>query len=557
MNSQEVFQKHRQILLFAELVGGGSLQERIRNLAWILELLNSSDESWQTDELVILAEENSPFLPAKEILEEITKLRLLALEPDTRVYKLNSSAELHEKGLDASIAPQDCNFSVAELRDLLQGGSALRVVWKRSTLVSILQNMVAFGFHCIQSWQSLVAGGKQLDGVPFLWNVADDGDTTPMGDLPASSATLDIVRLAIEPLNFIGLVPTTEQRALVQWAFDRIYQKIQFLADGRAYYYLPDDDSYPNTAHPINDTQSRVIHLLIHLLREEQMYLDTARRKQARDSAIGLGRYLLSEQLLAPGEKYDGFWSFHKYTDRDLDGFQVLTINSELALKALEGLWSLGDENFKEDISRSITRVVAALRRTAIRNGGSIGWQKHFSTLESDDDRSNTSNRQPGEEKDLAATLENRACEIFATARSMLIFATATDMGLCDDGLEYIRGALQFVEQNWTVNLRNVKDDVEFIPYRTPELLDWSDGTFRITNPISAIVPYYLLKALRLGRLPLPIILTEPVNNCMNFALENYEGHGFWRDAATGSAYPTNTAFNMEMLMEYLRGCEV
>jgi hypothetical protein len=278
------------------------------------------------------------------------------------------------------------------------------------------------------------------------------------------------------------------------------------------------------------------------------MYLDAGRRKQARDSAMGLGRYLISEQLLAPGEKYDGFWSFHKYDDPDLDRFQVLTINSELAVKALESLWLLGDENFNRDISRSLTRLVAALRRTAIRVRGSIGWQRHFSTLESDDDLTNSANPQDGEEK------ENRACEIFATSRGMLIFATATAMGLCDDGLEYIRGALEFVERNWTVNLSDVKDDIEFIQYRTPELLDWSDGTFRITNPISAILPYYLLKASRLSRLPLPIIVTEPINNCMNFALEQYEGHGFWRDAATGSAYPTNTAFNMEMLMEYLRG---
>jgi hypothetical protein len=411
--------------------------------------------------------------------------------------------------------------------------------------------MAVFGFHCIESWKSLVASGKQLDGVPFLWNVADDGDTTPMGDLPASSATLDIVRLAIEPLNFIGIAPSTEQRELIHWAFDRIYENIQFLADGRAYYYLPDDDSYPNTAHPINDTQSRVIHLLIHLLREEQEYLDADRRKRAHDSAIGLGRYLLSEQLLAPGEKYDGFWSFHKYGNRELDGFQVLTINSELAVKALEDLWSVGDKDLKQDISRSMIRVVTALRRTAIRDGRSVGWQKHFSTRESDDGRSNSANPQPGEGKD------NRACEIFATARGMMILATATAMGLFDDELNHVRGALQLVEQNWIVNLRNVEDDVEFIPYRTPELKDWSDGTFRITNPISAIVPYYFLRTLRLVRLPLSIIMTEPVNNCMNFALENYEGHGFWRDAATGSAYPTNTAFNMEMVMEYLRGCEV
>ena len=40
MNSQEVFQKHRHLLLFAQLIGGDSLQTRIRNLAWIIELIN-------------------------------------------------------------------------------------------------------------------------------------------------------------------------------------------------------------------------------------------------------------------------------------------------------------------------------------------------------------------------------------------------------------------------------------------------------------------------------------------------------------------------------------
>ena len=129
-------------------------------------------------------------------------------------------------------------------------------------------------------------------------------------------------------------------------------------------------------------------------------------------------------------------------------------------------------------------------------------------------------------------------------------------MGLCEDALEYVTGALRFIEQTWVVNLRDPKDDVEFIPYRTPEQHKWSDLTYRITNPISGIMPYALLKASRLVGIKLPIFMTEPVNNCLNFALENYGGHGFWLDAYMGKAYPTNTAFNMEMIMEYLRAGE-
>lgn len=546
MDSDEIFQKHRQIVLFAQLLRGSTLGERIRNLRWILELINSREGSWQPDELVILAEEGSPFLPSNELLAEISKLKLLTLNEESGRYELEASAELYERGLPQSIKPKDCSFSVAELLVLLQGGTALRVIWKRSTLVSILQSLVDFGFHCIGSWKSVVEEGKELDGVPFLWNVDERGNATPMGNLPASSATVDVLRLAIEPLSVTTSVLSSEQARLVEWAFDQVYRRIQFLPDGRAFYELAIDDSYPEAAHPINDTQSRVVHFLIQLLQSEQIRLDEKRREQAYSSAIALTRYLLSEQLAAPGQKYDGFWSFHKYDEGQLDGYQVLTINSELAMRALEGTWSIADDNLRKNISHSVDRLLTALRRTAISNDHSIGWQQHFSTKELE---------QSGTQQPPAPT--KRSPELFATARGMLIFATATAMGLCEDGSEYIRGALRFLEETWIVNLRNVGDDVEFIPYRSPKLADWSDGTYRITNPISAIVPYYVLKTLRTANMPLPILISEPINNSLNFALANYEGHGFWRDAKTGSAYPTNTAFNMEMLIEYLRRSDI
>src|SRR5205823_1391301 len=98
------------------------------------------------------------------------------------------------------------------------------------------------------------------------------------------------------------------------------------LAGQFGYYSLPGDDSYPNTAHPINDTQSRVVRLLIHLLDEKRDYLDGNRRRQALEAVFALTRYILSQQLAAEGQAYDGFWSFHKYEDELVDGFQVLSI---------------------------------------------------------------------------------------------------------------------------------------------------------------------------------------------------------------------------------------
>jgi hypothetical protein len=537
MDLDDVFKKHRRLLLLAQVVSGDSLHEKIRNLAWIVDLLASKDESWQADELFMLAQETTPFLPEDEIIQQITKLQLLKRDIETGDYRLEDPIVLHESSLPASIAKEACTLSVAELQSILQRGPTQRIVWTGSYLKAILKDVSDFGFHCIRSWQSLVQAGNDIQGVPFLWNVAPDGSTTPLVDVPGSSATIDIVRLAVEPMNFMRVGPTPEQQSLIQWVFDRICQNIETGAAGLAHFYLPGDDSYPKTAYPINDTQGRVIGLFVHLLAQEHKFLDHIRLQRASDLAKGLVRYLLSQQLLTSNTPYHGFWSFHKYDDESLDGFQVFTIHTELAVKALESYWPIAEDALKEGIATAITETVNALKRTAVRDSQTIGWEKHFSTLS-----------QP--------TIQ-REREIFATARGALILATASSMGLCEDGFEYVAGALRFIEGQWSPKFREPKDDVELILYRSPEQQKWTDLTYRISNPISAIMPYMLLKTSRLMGMNLPIFLTEPVNNCMNFALENYGGYGYWLDASMGKAYPTNTAFNMEMLMEYLRASEM
>jgi len=533
MDLDNVFKKHRKLLLFAQIVSGDSLSEKIRNLAWIMDLLASKDKTWESDELFMLAQETTPFLPEQEIIQQITKLQLLRLEIENSQYRLDDPIVLHESTLPASISKEDCTLSLAELQSILQGGPTQRIIWTDGYLKAILQDVSNFGFHCIRSWQSLVKEGNDLQGVPFLWNVAPDGRTTPLVDVPGSSATIDIVRLAIEPLNHLEVALDPEQQSLLQWVFDRICKNIALGNDGLAHYYLPDDDSYPNTAYPVNDTQGRVIGLLVHLLTRKDRLVDHERQARASNLAKGLVRYLLSQQLLTPDTPYRGFWSFHKYDDKSLDVFQVFTINSELAVKALETYWPIADDKLKEEIATAITETLNALRRTAVTDSQTIGWEKHFSTL--------------------SHQTAQRESEIFATARGAVIFATASAIGVCEDGFKYVAGALRFIEQQWSPKFREPKDDIELIYYRSPEREKWSDLTYRITNPISAIMPYMLIKTSRLMGINLPIFLTEPINNCMNFALENYGGHGYWLDSSMGKAYPTNTAFNMEMLMEYLR----
>ena len=252
--------------------------------------------------------------------------------------------------------------------------------------MTILQEISDFGFHCIRSWQSLVQDGNDIQGVSVSVERSPRQDTLRLWSI-CQGQTLRSTSCdrAVEPLNFMQVVPSPEQQSLIQWVFDRIYVNIKFESDGRAYYHLPGDDSYPNTAHAINDTQARVIHLLIQLLNEEQGYFDLRARQQASDSANGLVRYLLSQQLFRHESPYEGFWSFHKYDDQSLDGFQVLTINSELAVKALEAYWGTADANLKKEIAQAITEILTALRRTALKDAQTIGWQKHFSTLSSED----------------------------------------------------------------------------------------------------------------------------------------------------------------------------
>ena len=553
MDLPSIFHRYRRLLAFAHLLGGESLRDRIRNLAWISDLLASSDEVWQLDELAILGQESTPFTPVTEIAAGVSGLRLLKYDPPTKTYRVPPHVDLYEQGLPASIGEQDCQYAVAELRELLEGGPAQRTLWTQSDLTTILRGMTEFGLHCIRSWRSLVENGKDLAGVPFLWNVGQAGETTPHGELPASSATIDIVRLTVEPLNFLGISPAPDAKSLIRWAFDRIYRNISFGADTCASYLLPADDSYPNTAHPINDSQSRVITLLVSLLKEEQDYLDSERRQQALEAALALTRYLLSQQLRAEGEGYDGFWSFHRYGSVALDGYQVLSINSELAVTALTSVFGFADQQLRIAITQSVSWIVTALQRTAVRNGAEIGWRRNFAGSRSPSGVSDNVKAEVPNDRPLDVT---EACEIFATARAMLMFASAKALGACDGAADYVRGALAYMERHWVVKLRSAKDDVEFIAYRSPESAQWSDVTYRITNPISAVLPYYVLRAARLSKERLPLVLTEPVNNCMNFALENYGGHGFWRDAGTGLAYPTNTAFNMGMLMEYVRASE-
>ena len=116
MDLDNAFQKHRKLLLFAQVISGDSLHEKIRNLAWIIDLLASNDESWQADELFMLAQETTPFLPQDEIIQQITKLRLLRRVVETGDYKLDESFVLHEPTLPTSITNEDCTFSLPNCR---------------------------------------------------------------------------------------------------------------------------------------------------------------------------------------------------------------------------------------------------------------------------------------------------------------------------------------------------------------------------------------------------------------------------------------------------------
>lgn len=541
MELKEVFLRHRRLLAFSQLVDGQTLQERIRNLAWIIDLLGSGDDVWQMDELAILGQESMPFMPVDEIAEALSNLKILRFDAGAQSYRLGEATNIFENGLPSTITEDDCQITLTEFRELLEGGPSQRMVWRRSDLTAILGSTSDFGFHCIASWRSLVSEGNDLGGVPFLWNVVRDGETSPHGNLPASSATIDIVRLAVEPLNLLGRKPTSEQSALLSWAFDRIICNVTVGDDGCGYYDLADDDSYPNAAHPINDSQSRVIRLLVQLIRHDQGYLDAGRQREAFDATLALTRFLLSQQLSAGGEAYDGFWSFHRFDVPVIDSFQILSINSELAVAALESVWELGDTTVNDAIRDSLMRLLAGLRRTAIQHSEMIGWRKHFAG-------------PSGAESVSLADIDGPApdVDVFATARALFIFAVAQSLGICADANTFISGAFEVLERRWSVRFATAEDDIEFIPYRTPEHAKWSDMTYRITNPVSAVMPYYVLAAARLARLSVPMTLTEPVNNCLNFALENYGGHGFWRDVPTGLAYPSNTAFNMQMLIEYV-----
>jgi len=547
MELKDVFQRYRRLLAFAHLVGGNTLRDRIRNLSWIIALLASGDDRWQLDELATLGQESTPFMPVKEIASEVAKIKMLRLDASTQTYVLQDVANIYEQGLPAAITEASCQVSLKEFRELLEGGPAQRMVWRQSDLYTILNSTADFGFHCIEAWRSLVINGSELSGVPFLWNVTDKGVAAPHGELPASSATIDIVRLAIEPLQFLGRTPTTAERSMIEWSFDRIYQNITIETQRSGYYSLPLDDSYPNAVHPINDSQCRVIRLLVSLLEGDE-YLDSARRQRAESAALALTRYLLSQQLVSEAPTYGGFWSFHRYDDAVVDGFQILSINSELAVTALESVWALGDNRVKDAIKQGLGRLLDGLRRTAITGDGMIGWRRHFAAVPISSD----SSTDGGD-----ANRSETKTEILTTARALLMFAIAQRMNVGDDASDFIRGAISGLERQWVPKLRTLEDDVEFIPYRTPEQVKWSDVLYRITNPISAVMPYCLLAAARFAEVRLPITLTEPMNDCVNFALEHYGGYGYWRDASTGLAYPTNTAFNMQMLIEYARASEL
>ena len=532
---ERLFLQHRRSLLFAQLVAGGSLLEKLRNLAWVVDVLSDRESSWDATELTILAEESAPFLPADALLSAIASLPILEMKGN--VYRLADRLSVGEG--PPWLVSEHASTSLDEIRELLRVGVSARQTWDRSRLADVLRGVREFGFECLRAWRARQSAERRVSGIPFLWNVAPDGRTSPMGELPASSATIDIVRLVVEPAPLLNVDATTDERSLIEWAFDEIIAKVTVDDQGRGSYRLDEDDSYPSAEHPINDTQARVIHLLVSLSASDADHLDGTRRSIARSTAAQLARYLLGQQLSARGEVHDGFWSFHKYGVPSTDSFQVLTINSELAVKALEAVWPMADAELRNAISNSLADVSSALRRTAAAGEGSVGWQQHFSTL--------TTGAAS------TAPLPNHGRDLLATARAVVILATASSLGATGDCRDLVADGLRFVEQVWSPEQITPENDVEFIPYRSPQRDRWSDLTFRITNPISAVMPYYVMKAVRLAELSLPIFLTEPINNAVNFALDSYSGHGFWRDAPSGLAYPTNTAFNMEMLIEYLR----
>jgi hypothetical protein len=540
MAAADAFREHERELVFAQLITGGSFDEKLRNLAWLKRILESDEGTWTQDELIIMAEEADPFLPADELIEAISSLGLLEYDDRTAVYWRKPSIP-SMTDTSTGMLSEPAGLSLDELRAVLVRAAADRQRWTRESLSSVLVQVRDFGFACLRAWQAFQREGRLADGVPFLWNASDEGEVRPMMDLAASSATIDVIRLAID--TQADVPPTSDERELIEWALLEIEARITTQGEF-SFYELPDDDSYPNAAHPINDSQSRIINLLSALLSNPAQPLKTASRERAMAHTSGLIRYLLEQQHTAPGEMHDGFWSFHRYGRSDVDPLQILTINSELAVNALARARGLMDTTTQDQISRAIARVAAALERTAVVDGEQVFWEQHFSTLASGR-RSRVTPLAPAG----AASFNP---DVLATARAILMLATATHLDIIDDGTDLVRGGLKFITENWTA-ATTPDDDIEFVPYRSPQVDKWTDVTYRITNPMSAVLPYYILKACRLADQPVSPLLAEPVNNSLNFALQSYSGRGFWRDTSTEAAYPSNTAFNMEMLVEYLQ----
>src|SRR4051794_28826136 len=90
MDGDRLFEEHRRALLFAQLVAGGSLAEKVRNLGWAKDLLGSDAGVWAPDDLIILAEDGDPFLPTDESLQAITSLGLLEYDDDADLYRLRT-----------------------------------------------------------------------------------------------------------------------------------------------------------------------------------------------------------------------------------------------------------------------------------------------------------------------------------------------------------------------------------------------------------------------------------------------------------------------------------
>src|SRR5688572_14416168 len=98
MDLPSSFQRYRLLLAFAQMLGGESLRDRIRNLAWMSDLLASSDDAWELDELAMLGQESTPFMPVNEIADGMSRLRLLEYDRSTETYRLPQYVDLYEPG---------------------------------------------------------------------------------------------------------------------------------------------------------------------------------------------------------------------------------------------------------------------------------------------------------------------------------------------------------------------------------------------------------------------------------------------------------------------------